>query len=308
MSKTDLASLRAAAARKKHLETLLADLNSQQKGLEIQLARLRADMLSEKRDVQRLEGRSLAAFFYEIIGRREEKLSEERQQAYAAAVKYDAAEHQFNSVCSDIDKYEKELADLSGCEAEYAEALSRKAQQLRDAGRKPHELIQLEQQLARLEDRRSEIKQAISAGEHASALAHEAEEKLSSAEDWGTWDLIGGGLISDLIKHDRLDSAQDLVDRLQSALRRFKTELADIQISADMQVSIDGFLRFADYFFDGLFADWTVLDRISRSRSHIQDTANQIDKVLSRLNTMLSETEAEFAEFRAKIDETVFYA
>jgi len=33
-----------------------------------------------------------------------------------------------------------------------------------------------------------------------------------------------------------------------------------------MQVNVDGFLRFADYFFDGLFADWAVLDRINQSQ------------------------------------------
>ena len=31
---------------------------------------------------------------------------------------------------------------------------------------------------------------------------------LESAEGWGTWDLLGGGLISDLAKHSHIDDAK----------------------------------------------------------------------------------------------------
>ena len=68
--------------------------------------------------------------------------------------------------------------------------------------------------------------------------------------------------MADLAKHSRLDDAQESVEYLQSQLRAFRTELADVTISADFQVNIDGFLRFADYVFDGIFADWAVLDRL----------------------------------------------
>lgn len=39
---------------------------------------------SEQADVDRLEGRTLAAFFYNAIGKMEEKLTQERREAYAA--------------------------------------------------------------------------------------------------------------------------------------------------------------------------------------------------------------------------------
>ena len=86
------------------------------------------------------------------------------------------------------------------------------------------------------------------------------------AENWGTWDLLGGGFVADIVKHDKLDSAQEQVERLQVQLRRFGTELADVAEFAGMQVRIEGFLRFADYFFDDLFSAWAVLDRVGRSK------------------------------------------
>ena len=41
---------------------------------------------------------------------------------------------------------------------------------------------------------------------------------LDSAQGWGTWDVIGGGLLTDLMKYSRLDDAQASMERLQSAL------------------------------------------------------------------------------------------
>ena len=53
---------------------------------------------------------------------------------------------------------------------------------------------------------------------------------LSDAEGWATWDLFGGGLLSDIAKHSALDAAQDAVNVLQSKLRSFKTELVDVNM------------------------------------------------------------------------------
>ena len=75
-----------------------------------------------------------------------------------------------------------------------------------------------------------------------------------------------------------------------------------------MQVNVDGFLRFADYFFDGLFADWAVMDKISQSQSQVQSTKSQIDSVLSRLNSMMSAAEREQAQTKSKLDALVLEA
>lgn len=72
-----------------------------------------------------------------------------------------------------------------------------------------------------------------------------------------------------------------------------------------MQVNVDGFLRFADYFFDGLFADWAVLDKISQSQSQVQNTKSQIERVLSRLNSMMQAVDQEQAQIKNKIDTLV---
>lgn len=79
-------------------------------------------------------------------------------------------------------------------------------------------------------------------------------------------------------------------------------------IHADLQVSIDGFMRFADYFFDGLFADWAVLDKIEESQNEVRNTIRKIEKVLEKLSSMMSKAEKEQANTKAKLNDLIVKA
>ena len=201
---------------------------------------------------------------------------------------------------------EAELAGLRDCERQYDAVLKEKADAVKAAGgTSAEEILKAEERLAFLNNQSRELREAVFVGNSALSTANQVLSNLDSAEGWGTWDLLGGGLISDLAKHSHLDEAQGNIERLQSQLRRFKTELADVRISADMQVNIDGFLRFADYFFDGLFADWAVLDKIGQSQERVHSTQRQIESVLSRLGTMQHSVEQEQAQLQNKLNSLV---
>ena len=258
----ELRELQIQAATKNRLEAMLKELWQQKNILGTRVEELSAQKAKEQLDVERLEKNSLVNYFYQVVGKLDEKLTKERQEAYEAAVKYDAAYSELQAI----------EAELSGKEMEYGRV------------RRSDEWYQ-EVQLKELEE-------AISAGRHAEQTADLILESLSSAQSWGTFDLLGGGLIADMAKHSHLDEAQQKVERLQGALRRFKTELADVEIIADMQVSIDGFLRFADYFFDGLFADWSVMNKISEARGQVENVKKQIQTVLSKLNVACTSVKA----------------
>ena len=76
-----------------------------------------------------------------------------------------------------------------------------------------------------------------------------------------------------------------MIEDLQEKLRRFRTELADVDMEnrANLQVNIQGFLRFADYFFDNIFTDWTVLNRINESKKQVLETKTKILQLLEFL-------------------------
>ena len=273
MSDSTLKELWQQVAEKKSCEAKQKELTAQRDTLADRLKKLEKSKLAEQADVDRLEGDSLATFFYQVIGKMDEKLDKERQEAYAARVKYDVALHDLSSVDADLEQIQNRLARLSDCERQYQAALSEKIKSIKASAHPAAQLVaESESRIAALKVQKRELLEAINAGKTALHTVNEVLETLDNAEGWSTWDVMGGGLMADLAKYEELDNAQEQVEQLQVELRRFKTELADVEITADLQVAVDSFLKFADFFFDGLFADWAVLDHINQAQSRVENT------------------------------------
>ena len=70
-----------------------------------------------------------------------------------------------------------------------------------------------------------ETEEAIGAGQEAHRQAQQVLDSLRSARGWGIYDLLGGGMLSGLMKHSRMDRAQQQLESLRQALERFNREL-----------------------------------------------------------------------------------
>ena len=130
----DLRRLRAQMERKRQLEAQVREMRTQRENLTRRVQELQRQMQMEQADVDRLEGHSLAAFFYGVVGKMDEKLTKERREAYAARVKYDAASRELSGLEAELLEREAELRTLSGCEARYAQALHARGEALKAAG------------------------------------------------------------------------------------------------------------------------------------------------------------------------------
>ena len=302
----ELKELQQQAAMKNRLETILKELKMQREELQARVDELANIKEKEQLEVERLERRSLTNYFYQVVGKLDERLTEEKQEAYQAAVKYDAAYSELQAVEADIRTKELEYGRVRRSNERYQELLKEKQEAVKLSGvPEAAEILRLEAQITSLGVHLKELDEAISAGKRAEQIAEGILSSLSSAQGWGTWDLLGGGLIADVAKHSHLDEAQGQVEKLQRALRRFKTELSDVEIIADMQVNIDGFLRFADYFFDGLFADWSVMNRISEAQGQVKNVKSQISSLLGKLNRASISVKVEQTTAKSRLQELV---
>lgn len=305
----DLSLLQAQLTYKKRLEAVLKELRSQQEPLQKRVSQLEQLMLRERRDVDRLEGRSLAAFFYHMSGKMDEKLDTERREYYAARVKYDASARELEAIEQDIEATEEDLADLADCEARYAKALEKKRLAVKAAGTPEAEtLLKQEEELSYLTSQERELAEAIEAGTVALRTTAEAMQIIETAKDWATFDLLGGGFLVDLAKHDKLDQGQKLIEDLQVQLQRFNRELSDVTIRSCLQVNIDGMLKFADIFFDGLLADSTVLNRIKQSLAQVSQTREDILIILRQLQDELEEVRHKHIRLKQDVDALILSA
>lgn len=292
--------------RKRHLEKKHQELTEQKYALSDNVNKLNKVRLKEQADVDKLEGGSLSAFFYNVIGKMDEKLTKEREEAYAAAVKYDGAVKELEKVKEDLEKNKEKIKELGNCAEQYEELLEVKKERMKASGHWAAEkILEFEQRLTYFANQERELKEALEAGAASQELAKAVLDSLSTAESWGTLDVLGGGLVADAVKYSKLDEAQIQIEDLQAQLRRFKTELADITIAPELNVKVAGFLQFADYFFDNLFTDCTVIDMIRKAQKQIENTMDQIRSVMEKLMEMKQQVKIQQEAVQKKLDELI---
>lgn len=110
-----------------------------------------------------------------------------------------------------------------------------------------------------------------------------AREELQKAGNWGIVDLFGGGFITNLIKHSKVDNASHLMENAKYDLKKFQKELRDVTINTDLSIDCGGFLTFADFFWDGVVADWLVQSKINDAKRQVDDAIAQVEQILRRL-------------------------
>lgn len=304
--RAELAGLSEKIERLKKIDAMLRSLQNEKRELSDRERSLKYALIKEETDVARLEKTTATSVLYSILGKKDARLSKEQQEAYAARLKYDAAVRQLDDCTARMEELARERDALRDCSAQYDRIFSQLKDLLREDPACADRLCVLENRRGAAISQLKELDEAIWAGNAAMNMILSIESSLDSAEGWGTWDLLGGGLISDLAKHSHLDEAQSGAEQLQVLLSRFRTELADVRISPDMgSLNIDGFLRFADYFFDGLIADWSVLNRIHDSQESVYQIKSQVQSALSRLSALKNARLAEKAALDKQIEEFV---
>lgn len=306
----ELSQLQAQAARKQEVEALVERLTIQQAQLQTQEEALRNARLAEQADVDRLEGRSLSAFFYNVTGKREEKLEKERREAYEAIRKHEETVRELDHLTADLNAHREELGRLRQAAVRYDQLIEEKARLLvRVNYPASHRILALEEEIARLEGSKKELREAIAAGEAALEQAGLAAKELGSAESWSTVDMIGGGFLSDMVKYDAMNKAKRNMEQLETDLRRFRGELSDVgSYFPQVDIQVGDFLQFADFFFDNIFTDWAVYDRIRNAQNQVGQVFDQLQALSRRLSTVYQDTELEQNQLRRERQQVVFQA
>ena len=135
-------------------------------------------------------------------------------------------------------------------------------------------------------DFEKERNEAILAGERALDSLRAARDELNSAGNWGIVDLLGGGLISGLVKHSKMSNAQNYMEQAKWNLQNFSRELQDVNMVHNLNLELGDFLTFADFFFDGVVADWLVQDRINETKRQVEDAIRHLETILGQLRMM----------------------
>lgn len=134
-------------------------------------------------------------------------------------------------------------------------------------------------------DLEKEKREAIEAGNRALCSLREARKNLQSAKNWGIWDMLGGGFISTMAKHSKMDRAKQNMEQAKYDLKKFSKELDDVNMNYHLELQTGDFLSFADWFFDGFFVDWMVQDRINQASDQVSNAIYRVENILRQLRS-----------------------
>ncbi len=131
-----------------------------------------------------------------------------------------------------------------------------------------------------------EILEAINAGNAALDSMRKALKQLNSAGTWGIVDIFGGGFLTDIIKHKKMNDARENMERANADLNRFSRELRDVPAEY-LQIDNGGFLGFTDFVFDGFLVDMLMQNKINEAKAQLNRMIPRTEETVRRLNEYL---------------------
>lgn len=131
-----------------------------------------------------------------------------------------------------------------------------------------------------------QVNQAINLTNQLIGELDQAERQLSSARNWGFLDVLGGGVIVDLIKHSKLNNAKISMDRVNYLLQELKRVLGGISMPGDYSMNVGGIATFADFFFDSGIVDVYMTAKIMSSLNEVRNLKNRCYELRSRLSNV----------------------
>lgn len=296
----ELQRVRERLAEYRRLREQAAALQREVQRLEQEVAALAARLARAELQVARLEGPGLAALWHRLLGDRNARLHRAREALQTVRLHHQKETRRLAGLQSELARVQAALAQLPDPTPEHQRLLAEMERLLIALGHPVGaQLGDLSAREAQLEAEARELAQAAAAGEAAAAQVQELLAAIRSAQGWGIFDLLGGGLLATAGKHAHLDRARRLAAEAAERLAAFYREAAEVRALTGT-LDVGPLAHFADYFLDGLLADWVVQSRIDAALRQAQDAAGAVDAALRLVSARLDAVRRELEQVRAQ--------
>lgn len=276
-------SLTALPVLQLRLQKLEQRITEAEKEMQAVLQQYNAEAL----DVDQMKKDSLSNTLLKLIKKYEGKLNKETQEMLAAKMEYDKASNRILDLYSERDELNRRISLLLEDKEVYEAELKQREDKVKSSITSKQYLIyrKLEQQREALWQQSVEIDEAMKVARYAESTINSAMEHLQSAESWATYDIWArGGILSHMAKYDHIDNAQAEFDRLSYQLKDLKKELADIKdFEIASNLGIDSSTRMFDFWFDNIFTDLNVRDKIRADKEDVSRLKDKIHAIIAKL-------------------------
>ena len=274
----------AANAERDRLIKIREALDPDLKEAVAEATKLEATLADEQRDVRRYE-KGVWAFLYDIFADRQARLTKEQREAAEAETRFAEAASLSRRLSEEVESLTARIDALANAATELAAARAAKhAAVVAFGGPAAEELAELTTHLEAIEAEAKAIDEAVTAGDRAHATLTHLAEVLASARRWGRADIFTDSMFVSWAKRNKLDEASTLAGDAQAHLTVFQRELGDVGVALDAEMEgLANHHRFLDTWFDNVFSDIIVQDRIADAQTTTSNVLVQVTAALTNL-------------------------
>jgi chromosome segregation ATPase len=300
MDRNQLLELKDRLAMLPGLQDKLDKLRRRIHEAEDEMKELLKSFEAETRDVEQLKKESFSSTLLKLVGKYEGKLDRETEEALAAKREYDKSTERVRDLNREYNELGSRVMELKNDKERVDAELQAREDEIRNkAGSEAYARYQeLETEKESLTKQLVEIEEAITAANRVRATADVAYRNLESAEDWATYDVwTRGGIISHMAKYEHVDNAEESFNRLSYQLKDLQRELEDVDMMDAPGVTvIDSTTRTIDFWFDNIFTDLGVRDKIRSDMHQVDKLDVQISRIVESLDGKKTEIMRKLAE------------
>ncbi len=125
-----------------------------------------------------------------------------------------------------------------------------------------------------------EKQEVIYTGHLALDSLKKAKADLDSARNWGIYDIVGGGLLATMVKHGKMNSANENIKIAMTDLQKFRNELDDIDYANEDYMKLGELTMAADIIFDNVLTDLYVQSKINDLRLRVEEAIRRVERIL----------------------------
>ncbi len=269
----------------------------------IKLEATKQRMNEEFQDVKDLETFTLKSVWYDLLNKKFTELEREQAEYYQAKIRFESQQNKFDSLSLEIKSYEAQLFDFETIKVQYECLVQEKVKLLKENNHpRLVDIFTKQEELVKIDAYKNEIQEAISAAEKVLGVIPRVIEDLKDAKGYATWDMVGGGTMATYLKREKMHKAKLGITEINYALDKLRRELKDLKPDLfPTEIKFNTSWEFADYFFDNIFVDMEIRERILEAYNSTLSLFNSItllkEKVIAEKNTqqaLYQETESDF--------------
>lgn len=259
---------------------------------------------SEARDVAALEKENFFTMLLKMANKYNGKFEKEEKEFLEAKLNYDCAVQKEEVLQKDCDVLKVTLEELEHKKAAYEEALIQKGEMLMHSltSEQGKDYRQLELERNKATVYLNELGEALTAANNVNETIKRIKGHLDKARDWASYDMwCGNGIFSHMAKYEHIDDAKREFRSLFEGLYKLQKEMKDIgyDLAID-EIGIDSTTRTLDFWFDNIFTDMVVRNKIEDDLESMNGLERRVSTVLSELINKKREVETQLSVINDK--------